>query len=172
MEQERQASLAPRQTAQSNTKCITGANLIACQRFKSPIGQITNIESLLLFKLQTRSELSAPSTNSVSRHLCRALLLASGATHHGQGHDAPQVLQRQPDLRLRVLGCGAAPGVLHLPRDPAAASRVWEAVHLQVHLQDPEDAALRPAGEGNRRTGVRGQAGGGTGGRTRSIAKL
>lgn len=76
-------------------------------------------------------------------------------THHGQGHDACQVLLRQPDLRLHLL-CGAATGrVLHLPGHPAAAQRLWEAFHFQIHLEHSLKAHLESAGE-HKRSRVKG----------------
>ena len=63
--------------------------------------------------------------------------LWAGSTHHGQGNDGRQVLCRQPNLCLGLLRGGAAAWVLHLPGHPAAAQRLREALHLQVHLEHP-----------------------------------
>lgn len=68
----------------------------------------------------------------------------SGITHHGQGHDARHVLLSQADLCLHLLSGSATGRVFHLPGHPAAAHRLWEAFHFQIHLEHPLNSHLRP----------------------------
>ncbi len=79
------------------------------------------------------------------RWMCNRLFWdGSDITHHGQRHDACQVLLRQSDLRLSLL-CGGATGrVLHLPGHPTAAQRLWKAFYFQIHLEHPLNSHLRP----------------------------
>lgn len=64
-------------------------------------------------------------------------------THHGQRHNACQFLLCQANLCLDLFCDGATGRVLHLPGHPAAACRLWEAFHFQIHLENPLSSQLR-----------------------------